>query len=128
MEVKDYLTMSFERSNAAQSLWNFAAVVVLGIMAFMAKTSGNVEGLRFIQVLITLGFLCFVSLNLLELRKISHQRTILANATITLLPPVGLSDLQCYLRPFPLCYVTTVHLFVDLATIFAIWTVPALNP
>ena len=42
MNANDYLSMLFERSNAAQSLWNFEAVVVLGIVGFVATNVGNV--------------------------------------------------------------------------------------
>ncbi len=75
--ANDYLSMLFERSNAAQSLWTFESVVVLGLVGFLATAGRNV-GNFWIEGLITVVFAGFALFNLLELRKVSHQREILA--------------------------------------------------
>jgi len=119
--AKDYLPIQFERSNAAQSLWNFEAVVVLGILAYVGAKGSLAPGL--IQILLTIGFLGFAVLNLAELRKVSRQRTIIGRAIGQHLP-VELDGLNRYLYPFDRQLVKRMHLLVDGATFFAIWYIP----
>jgi hypothetical protein len=40
MELKDALTILFERFNAAVTVWNFQIAVLLGLIAFLAAASG----------------------------------------------------------------------------------------
>jgi hypothetical protein len=123
MDVKDYLPILFERSNTAQSLWNFEAVVVLGIIGFLA-TAGSKANQSWLLLLIIIVFLGFVYFNLSEILKVSHQRETLANAVIPSLADERLSDLRKYLNPNPRVLVVALHVVVDIATVFAIWIIP----
>ncbi len=120
--IKDFLPIVFERSNAALSLWNFYAIVALGIAGFLASAPAKVAT-KGIRVLVTFGFLAFILLNLPALIAVTRERLVLVeavDAAISRSPLIALRDVIA-LSVLPVWAVIAVHLVGDVAVLVAIW-------
>lgn len=120
--IKDFLAIVFERSNAAQSLWNFYVVAALGIVGFLASAPARVKTKR-IRILVTLGFILFILLNLPALVAVTRERLVLIEAVNDAMSKTALLPLRDVIAQsvLPIWGVLAVHLVVDAAVIVAIW-------
>jgi hypothetical protein len=120
--IKDFLPIIFERSNAAQSLWNFYVVVALGIAGFIASAPKKVVTAR-IRLLVVAAFAAFVVLNLPALIAVTRERLVLiaaidaALAKSPLLPMREVIDTSV----LPIWGVLAVHGVADIAVLIGIW-------
>jgi hypothetical protein len=120
--IKDFLPIVFERSNAAQSLWNFYVVVVFGIAGFLASAPTRVATNQ-VKAFLSLGFVVFILLNLPALFTVTRERQILIGAVNAAISKSPLSPLQPVIEQsvLPLWGLIAVHSIIDLAVLAAIW-------
>jgi hypothetical protein len=138
VEVKDYLSILFERFNASLTLWTVESAVALGLVGFWAQSgineSPDAHTLLYWRLGLIAAFILFVVFNLGAQLLISLQRsTILAEALRTHKSSPLLLDLAKHCpRPFewvncfsqaPLWLLIALHAVIDAAVVVALWKV-----
>lgn len=129
MELKDLLTLYFERSNAMQMYWNFYITIILALLAFFGtvKLSSKAKLIALAAVL-TVAFGAFASVNLEAVRWVHKQRYD-AKALIDKgafyknddLVQETARQLAKHLNTPSLSTVTALHLTGDVLAIAGIW-------
>lgn len=123
MDLKDALTIVFERFNAAVILWNFQIAVLLGLIAFLAAASDALHS-KWLLGGLTGAYVAFASINLAVLEQVESQRRVLATFVILKLKGSELQDLGRYIPGPSFARTMTIHLIGDFAAVCAIWLVP----
>jgi hypothetical protein len=127
MDVKDWLPIVFERSNAAETLWNMQIVVILGLIAFLAG-AGKAVAHKPMKLLLIVGFLVMVAFNLCALVDVTRQRHALFEFLTTTPDFASSSNVLKLLKPIyvpPEWQVKLLHLTMDAIVVLFIWCYPA---
>jgi hypothetical protein len=77
-EVKDLVTMYFERENAMQTLWQIYVAIIIGLLAFLGAIPSAVKKL-YIPFVLTIGFVAFAAVNGDAIYDVAHTRHLLCN-------------------------------------------------
>jgi hypothetical protein len=125
MELKDLLSLYFERTNAMQTFWTFYVTIILGLLAFFGSTKlpRKPYGITFI---LSLAFCMFAFVNLQALRGVTRQRNVTKDLIVASHlehTPDGFVAMRIRptLDPPTESGVIAVHISGDILTIGAMW-------
>ena len=122
MELKDLLSLYFERSNSMQTFWSLYITIVLGLLVFF----GSGRRSKYLGIILSIAFAMFAYVNLDGLIDVTKQR----NALNDLVYPMTVGNSSCSLaasRIYPTldppkpCAVRLVHITGDLLTLACMW-------
>jgi hypothetical protein len=126
MELKDLVTLYFERTNAMESLWSIYITITLGLIGFVSAAKLNAPRLRIISILI-LAFVGFAAVNGSALDNVVVQRNVLVNLIRNFptnnadkVTKAVKDDLSSTLDPTKPWELVTFHLCADVLAILAI--------
>ncbi len=78
-DLKETLTLFFERANSSQTLWNLDIAVTLGLLAFLATVKPRSRAIK-ISYLLAAGYIIFALSNLGALLRTFDQQRVLGAA------------------------------------------------
>lgn len=127
MDLKDLVTLYFERTNAMEVLWGLYITIVLGLLGFVGAVKLKAPRLR-ILLLLSIAFSGFCYVNCVALRDVTNQRIVSADM-IRQFKVGSQSDHQIQLAisqtldPTTVSELTWFHVTSDILTVAAIWFV-----
>jgi hypothetical protein len=125
-DLKEALTIFFERFNAAVTVWNLQLTVILGLIAFLAVASSVMQN-KLLRGGLIVGYLMLAIANLLTLEKIEAQRRTLAEFVVSRLKGSDLAAMASTVgAPSPMA-VALLHLAADIIAVLAIWFIPSVS-
>jgi hypothetical protein len=131
--LKDLLPLIFERSNAAQTLWNFEIVVIFGLLGFIASARAIAHETT-VKLMLTIAYIVFATGNLFALLNVTEERRILVEAALSklseersLAPSKPPDFSERVLSPPDSSSVIVYHLVIDGFLLGAIWVFPKLR-
>lgn len=74
LELKDILTLVFQRTDAMQIHWNVFIVVSLGVVGFIASNSFAPDRRKLIKIITIFAFVIFAASNFGEFNKVRAER------------------------------------------------------
>jgi heme/copper-type cytochrome/quinol oxidase subunit 4 len=135
VELKDVVTLYFERANAMQTFWSFYITIILALLAFFSSAKLGKKAVQ-VGVILSLAFAFFAAVNLWGgLREVTHQRKAVAdlihnwNFEDGKQPEAAGRDkamwkvLEPTMHAPPWNEVVLTHLIGDVLTLVAIWFV-----
>jgi hypothetical protein len=126
-DLKDILTIIFERANAAATLWNYLLTVILTGVAFLVAASEHLRS-KLILAGLTIGYLTFAYENCMALNDVQGERRILSEyAASKLKKEPELQGLRKKIEAPSYARTISTHLAGDISAVAAIWLIPYLS-
>ena len=129
-EIKDLVSMYFERENAMQALWQIYVGIVLGLLAFVGAATNALKKL-YLPILLSIGFVGFAAVNGEAIHDVLKTRQMLADVVVNAKPSnaedQGLIAIVKSLSLPSLASTMVFHVGADLCVLAAVWALVLLQ-
>jgi hypothetical protein len=123
-DMKDLVSLYFERGNAMETLWGLYITIALGMLAFFGAATASVKR-YFLAVVLSLGFAGFALVNEDALHDVTWARSmiqqIILQKSVATAEERSLQDMVRAIPPSSVSEVRIFHFTVDAGVLIAIW-------
>lgn len=129
-EMKDLVSLYFERGNAMQTLWGLYITITLGLLAFFG--AAKVSAKRYVlAAILSIGFAGFAAVNQDALHDVTCARNairkIILDKEATTTEDKALQYLVSKIAPPTSTQVRVFHIAADVSVLIALWTITLLK-
>lgn len=129
-EMKDLVSLYFERGNAMQTLWGLYITITLGLLAFFG--AAKVSAKRYVlATILSIGFAGFAAVNQDALHDVTCARNairkIILDKEATTTEDKALQYLVTEIAPPTSTQVRVFHIAADVSVLIALWTITLLK-
>lgn len=124
LDVKDLISIYFERSDAIQTFWNFLLTVGFALIAFFGSLKAPLTRRRLLAIIFTVAYLGFAGVNIAGILEITKARLAASEHLCKLAFASGDQAAQAIAQTAhpPACWkVVSMHVFADAFILTMIW-------